>query len=108
LSWTAAAAAPEYTPGAFLKSQVTSSFTELLMYPNPANTQLTLGVDAAQEGKLQVNIYSMQGTMVKSSSRQCNVGVNLWQEDITDLSGGIYQVVMQYGAKSEVMRLVVE
>lgn len=108
LSWVGTAAAPEYNPVAYLKNNNASSITELLMYPNPANTQLSLGVDAAEEGKLQVGIFSMQGALVKSSSRPCNAGVNLWQEDITDLSGGIYQVVMQYGSKTEVMRLVVE
>jgi len=108
LSYTGAAAAPEFVSGAFLKSNTTSSITELLMFPNPANSQLNLGVDATEEGKLQVNIFSTQGALVRSSSRQCQVGVNLWQEDISDLAGGIYQVLMQYGSKTEVMRLVVE
>lgn len=108
LTWLAPTAMPEEQPGSYLKSNSSPSFNEMLMYPNPAGNLLNLGMDASDEGRLQVDIFSMHGALVRTSSRQCNAGVNLWQEDISELSGGIYQVVMQYGAKREVMRLVVE
>jgi endonuclease I len=108
LSWVGTTAMPEFNSSASLKNSTQDLGATFLMYPNPAAEQLSLGVEATEESNLQVHIYSMQGAMVHSSARNCHLGVNLWQEDISHLTAGVYQVLMQYGSRSEVMRLVVE
>lgn len=40
----------------------------LNLYPNPASTDLTINYNTASEGQLELRIYSLQGTLIKSIS----------------------------------------
>lgn len=68
-----------------------SKANSILVYPNPAIDNVTIGVNANGENLL-INIMDTKGAVVKSYSQASVTGWNSIELDITDLVPGVYFV----------------
>jgi hypothetical protein len=79
---------------------VEASFQSLQVYPNPANTQLSITFDNST--KFDIQIFSPTGKLVKQMNR-CQSPTIL---DIEDLATGMYQVVCSDGQNQKSFRVL--
>lgn len=69
-----------------------NSVFSLGMYPNPTDGLSTLDVNSTVAGMATVEIYSITGAMVQTSTRSIRVGANRLNVDLTKVPAGIYMV----------------
>ncbi len=69
-----------------------NSVFSLGMYPNPTDGVSTLDVNSTVAGMATVEIYSITGAMVQTSTRSIRVGANRLNVDLTKVPAGIYMV----------------
>jgi len=79
----------------------------LNLYPNPANTSVTLELFNKSISDATIEITSMSGTMVHSETVVIN-GLIKKNIDISSLSKGVYNVVVRQANEIEITRLIVE
>lgn len=98
LEGTGALGVAEY-PGAF----------PMGVYPNPATEVLNVNYTLPAESELMLNIYSIDGTLVRSENKGTQAaGSGTVQTNIADLAPGIYMVQMQSDAGVSTKRIVIE
>jgi PKD repeat protein len=81
-------------------SIVEASFQSLQVYPNPANTQLT--IKSNNSTKIDMQIFSSTGKLIKQV-KSCQLPTTL---DIEDLATGMYQVVCSDGQNQKTFRIL--
>jgi PKD repeat protein len=81
-------------------SIVEASFQSLQVFPNPANTQLT--IKSNNSTKIDLKVFSSSGKLVKQMNR-CQSPIIL---DIEDLATGMYQVVCSDGQNQKSFRVL--
>jgi PKD repeat protein len=81
-------------------SIVEASFQSLEVFPNPANTQLT--IKSNNSTKIDLKVFSSSGKLVKQMNR-CQSPIIL---DIEDLATGMYQVVCSDGQNQKSFRVL--
>ena len=81
-------------------SLVEASFQNLRVFPNPANTQLTITSD--NSSKIDVHVFSSTGKLVKQI-HCCQSSTSL---DIENLAIGMYQVVCSDGQNQKTFRVL--
>jgi len=81
-------------------SIVEASFQSLQVYPNPANTQLT--IKSNNSTKIDMQIFSSTGKLIKQV-KSCQLPTIL---DIEDLATGMYQVVCSDGQNQKTFRIL--
>jgi len=69
----------------------------LSVYPNPANSQMSLEYTATASSKATVRVYSLTGTMVKELNITIAEGLNKIPMDVSTLSSGGYVVSLLDG-----------
>jgi hypothetical protein len=80
------------------------AFSNASVYPNPASYEMNIDIDASNVGDVQMSIYTINGIMVtKSKTIQLNEGRNTINENISNLSNGIYIVRLVDASNKEVM-----
>ncbi len=77
-----------------------TSFQSLQVFPNPANTQLTITSDNST--KIDVQVFSSTGKLIMQINR-CQSPTIL---DIEDLANGMYQVVFSDGQNQKSFRIL--
>lgn len=72
-----------------------SNTANLNLYPNPANNQLTVNMNAENAGDETVSIYDAAGRVLQSQSMILVKGINKKVLDISLLSKGIYFIKLE-------------
>lgn len=75
----------------------------LLLFPNPANTDVVTLVNSTSITYDQLHIYSLDGKLVKSVKLENEIATDV---SISDVRQGIYFVQLRSGAISKTLRLV--
>lgn len=76
-----------------------------VLYPNPVNNHLTINVGNIIEGSLSVQIYSVDGKLVKSNSYTVDTNV-IFINDLDNLNRGIYVLAYSTGNKNYKSRFI--
>jgi hypothetical protein len=76
---------------------------EVKLYPNPANNVFNVELNASADAQLEMNVYSMNGSLVSSKNIQLSEGNNTITEDISYLSNGIYFVKFNNTSTNEMI-----
>jgi hypothetical protein len=80
------------------------AFSNASVYPNPASNDINIDIDASKVGDLQMSIYTINGIMVmKSKTIKLEEGRNTINENISNLSNGLYIVRLVDASNKEVM-----
>jgi hypothetical protein len=100
---SAACPAPRYEqPITAIDEAIT--YSNASIYPNPATFELNIDIDSSKDGNVQMSIYSINGIMVLNSKTINLVeGRNTINENISNLSNGIYIVRLVDASNKEVM-----
>ena len=76
----------------------------IIIYPNPATDIVTLNINNANNKDLEINIYDITGTLVKSEILK----QNQQKINIGDLSNGVYMVSIKSKDLTENQRLIIQ
>lgn len=76
---------------------------EVKLYPNPANNLFNVELNTSADTQLEMNVYSMNGSLVSSKNIQLSEGNNTITEDISYLSNGIYFVKFNNTSTNEMI-----
>lgn len=81
---------------------------ELKLYPNPATDKTTLEFSLAQQSKISIDVYNIQGQLIRSYDRQ-NMADGNHKVSIatTGLEQGVYFLKIQSGITSKTIKMVV-
>jgi Secretion system C-terminal sorting domain len=71
-------------------NQDLKTITGLMLYPNPANDNLTVEFTGSSEGNVKVNVYSMLGKNVMSIMNPSVTGLNTFSLNTSNLVSGFY------------------
>jgi hypothetical protein len=78
------------------------------VYPNPANDQINVNYSLENSSNLLLNIFAMDGSLVRSEDKGTAQGQGTIPVNISDLSAGIYFVQLQTETGSVTKKIVVE
>jgi len=78
-------------------------------YPNPAKNNSTIGFSLTESGRINLQLYSMTGAVVKNilANEFYNSGYHEVNVNISDLSPGIYIYVMQVAGRQLSKKMIV-
>ena len=79
-----------------------------LMYPNPANENVSIVFNANQKSEGNVNLFDMKGALVKSINTQLVAGMNSVNLSLTDLPKGMYFVQINSNESTLTKKLIIE
>jgi hypothetical protein len=85
-------------------AQSTGSFD---LYPNPASSSATLKIYSASEQKAHVSVYNMLGQLVKNMDANMTQGISETRIDLSQMTAGMYNVVLQTGSNTFIKKLSV-
>jgi uncharacterized protein (TIGR02145 family) len=84
------------------------SFTEnqsnLFMYPNPMTESTLIEFNSSVSGQLEVEIFSMNGTLIAKQSLSAQYGLN--QIEISNLQTGLYTVMLSSADRQVSAKLI--
>lgn len=76
-----------------------------LMYPNPATNESTLKLQMPDNGKVEINLYSLNGQHLREiHSGRVSKGETEFGIDLTDLETGMYMVVIVSDKQKETVK----
>ncbi len=78
----------------------------LILYPNPASDEITIGFHGDQETVEEINIYDVTGKRMVGLNTEATSFFNLVTIDISNLSGGYYLVNLLTDKQRYVQRIV--
>jgi hypothetical protein len=76
---------PELTP-------VNASFSIKALYPNPVSAEITINLNSDRNNKLNVEVYGMDGKIVKQMTQTINSGAQIISVNISELPAGSYML----------------
>ncbi len=79
-----------------------------LMYPNPANENVSIVFNANQKSEGNVNLFDIKGALVKSINTQLVAGMNSVNLSLTDLPKGMYFVQINSNESTLTKKLIIE
>jgi hypothetical protein len=91
-----------------LKEQVAKDEVKAELFPNPATNKVSLAFNISENMKMDLNVISILGNVVKSNSIHANSGLNTAEIDITELKPGVYFVNLRSGNTQITKKLIVE
>lgn len=80
----------------------------LSIFPNPASNFVTIQLDKVEEENVQIKILDVLGQTVIENREYTNSGKFEKRLDLTDLSDGIYLIVVRVGEKNISRKIVVQ
>ena len=78
------------------------------IYPNPAQSMVTVAFSSMDEGNYNLKLIDMMGRVVKSENDNARVGENTQIFSLDGIAKGIYMVIVQKGEMFTKVKLVVE
>lgn len=80
---------------------------QAILYPNPAQNEVNVGVYLNESTEVSINIYDVTGKLVSEGfSGFMNSGENIVKLNTTDLTSGLYSTVITTGKSVKNMRLI--
>lgn len=81
---------------------------EVVVFPNPANTELQIGINALHEGKASLTIFDLVGHVVLNGQEQSIYhGSQIIRMDVSQLTNGIYTLVIETNGITEKQQVVI-
>lgn len=77
------------------------------LYPNPANDQMNIAINADERADFQILAYDLTGKVVLSENREFSSGLTVLNYDVKGWSNGIYFVRISSASASKVMKVVI-
>ena len=81
--------------------------TSTVLYPNPAKDSVKINFIAEEKQEVEVLIYNLNGSIVKSVKTNNSVGMNNMDIDLSDLQSGQYIVTINNGDKIVNSKLII-
>ncbi len=78
------------------------------VFPNPANTQLNIGLDIIKPGNYTISVNDLMGREIRSNTFNMNKGSAFTSIDVSDLTAGIYLVNISTEGKVVSKKVVIE
>jgi hypothetical protein len=69
-----------------------SNVQNVQVYPNPANNEVSISMDANRSETLQVKLYSINGQQISAEQWTISSGNSSKQFDLEGLDSGIYMI----------------
>ncbi|MBK7669128.1 MAG: T9SS type A sorting domain-containing protein [Sphingobacteriaceae bacterium] len=101
---------PAFVSGGILGVNEFDNSTKLVgLYPNPSTGETNLVINTTSAFTISADLYSVTGQLVAKPYTNYNVetGMNVLPINATELANGIYFITVQYGSKTETIKLVV-
>lgn len=90
-----------------LSIEQTSENASISVYPNPANDQAFVEINAINGGEASVAVYDATGRLVVSELSSINGGMNLITLNTSELNAGVYSVSVTIGEQITTIRLMI-
>ena len=91
-----------------IKNQTSNAAFDLLLYPNPANSELYLKVFTKINESGILQLYDLSGRQLANQSIELNAGENVFHENTANLKAGIYFVSLKTETGVLVKKLLIE
>jgi hypothetical protein len=78
------------------------------MYPNPATDRLNISLSVAQDMDYIITIVDAAGRIVMRQQLQAISGTNSFEMNVSELSSGLYSVLLESEGVQDIQRLIVE
>ena len=85
-----------------------ASENKISLYPNPANTNITIEIAAHKPEKVTIELYSPEGKCVLSKTEHLSTEVNQIRLSVKSLRAGIYFVRINGNHFNSVSKLIIE
>jgi len=85
-----------------------SGLNNISLYPNPVKDELNISFDTNETSNLELNLFSLQGELIRNLSAQKNISRFSSAFKLNDLASGIYLFQIKTGAKSTYRKVVLE
>jgi hypothetical protein len=82
--------------------------SELNLFPNPANTEVTLSFNLDRAAKANVYVQDVTGKLVMSQNVKAGVNGNRVSLDVSALAPGMYELVLEVEGARTARKIVVE
>ncbi len=80
------------------------TFSNATVYPNPASSEFNIDIDASRVGDVQMTIFTLTGvTVMNPKTIKLEEGRNTINENVSNLSKGIYIVRLTDSSDKEIM-----
>jgi hypothetical protein len=101
---------PAFVAGGITGVNELDNSTKLIgLYPNPSTGETNLVINTSSAFNISADVYSVTGQLVAKPYTNYNVetGMNVLPINASELANGIYFITVQYGSKTETIKLVV-
>jgi len=75
-------------------------------FPNPVQNELHIQIPATEKGECVIRLQDMAGKLIRQKTVQLNNALLSATMNMEDLGGGIYMLVIEYGGKKEVQKII--
>jgi len=82
--------------------------SELMLSPNPTDRETRLSFESLTSEPAVVNIYNINGQVVRSTQINLNQGSNEILIPTANITSGVYQISVQSNSKVETLELIVQ
>jgi hypothetical protein len=76
------------------------------IYPNPGNNEVFVDFYSTEQQAVQITLVDISGKRINTSAYQANNGVNTFELDISSLSAGVYNALIETAAGIVVKKIV--
>ncbi len=101
---------PAFVAGGVVGLNELTNSTKLVgLYPNPSTGETNLVINTTTAFNMSAEVYSVTGQLMVKPYTNYNVetGMNVLPINANELANGIYFITVQYGSKTETIKLVV-
>lgn len=79
-----------YTYSKIIAITIAGTKGSVILYPNPATTDIAVTIDATENQKLYYKVFDSNGKLILQQSKQLAAGSNRFSVDLTKMSKGVY------------------
>jgi hypothetical protein len=84
-----------------------SSFSEMNVYPNPADDHIVLSLNSAIEDQLTLEVYSLSGALIVTQEVEVTTGNNEIPVDLSAVLSGNYLISVRNGESKTVLPITI-
>lgn len=98
----------QYSFGPVGRPEPSASDIDAILFPNPAITKVDLFIKSERPGLYSIEIYSLDGSLIRSSSHRPSIGEQEIAIPLDGIAPGIYHVRITDGSNTARKKLVVQ
>ena len=83
-------------------------FSTSQVFPNPATDFIQIEIDANSTGDISIELISLSGAIVNSTSSDVNSGLNTLEVDVRDIVSGIYFIKISKDGTSHFEKVIIQ